>query len=88
MDTVLIIGAGAAGSVVAQKGAMNRDVFKTIHLASRRIESCKAVAKRCNPPLRLFVMSWDASGVPRRPDAGGGMLRNPAPRHGTARPWA
>ena len=39
MDTILIIGAGAAGSVTAKKAAMNRDVFKTIHLASRRLES-------------------------------------------------
>ena len=36
MDTVLIIGAGAAGSVVAQKCAMDRDTFKHITLASRR----------------------------------------------------
>jgi saccharopine dehydrogenase (NAD+, L-lysine forming) len=43
VDSVLIIGAGAAGSVVAKKCAMNRDVFKRIHLASRRLESCKKV---------------------------------------------
>ena len=36
MDTVLIIGAGAAGSVTAKKAAMNRDVFKTIPAAARR----------------------------------------------------
>ena len=59
MDTVLIIGAGAAGSVVAQKCAMNRDVFKTIHLASRRIESCKAVAKRCKTPIEVHQVDAD-----------------------------
>ncbi|MEL7232545.1 MAG: saccharopine dehydrogenase NADP-binding domain-containing protein, partial [Pseudomonadota bacterium] len=37
MDNVLIIGAGAAGSVVAQKCAMDRDTFKHITLASRRL---------------------------------------------------
>ena len=46
MDSVLIIGAGAAGSVTAQKCAMNRDVFKKMHLASRRLASCEAVAKQ------------------------------------------
>ena len=32
MGTILIIGAGAAGSVVAKKCAMNREVFEKIHL--------------------------------------------------------
>ncbi len=45
MDNVLIIGAGAAGSVVAKKCAMDRATFKHITLASRRIESCEKVAK-------------------------------------------
>ncbi|NDG04503.1 MAG: saccharopine dehydrogenase family protein, partial [Alphaproteobacteria bacterium] len=47
MDNVLIIGAGAAGSVVAKKCAKNRDVFKKIHLASRRLEKCQQVAAAC-----------------------------------------
>jgi saccharopine dehydrogenase (NAD+, L-lysine forming) len=59
MDTVLIIGAGAAGSVVAQKCAMNRDVFKTIHLASRRIESCEKVAKRCKGKVHTHQVDAD-----------------------------
>ncbi len=59
MDTVLIIGAGAAGSVVAQKCAMNRDVFKTIHLASRRIESCKAIAAKCTTPIEVHQVDAD-----------------------------
>ena len=59
MDNVLIIGAGAAGSVVAQKCAMNRDVFKTIHLASRRIVSCEAIAKRCKTPIGVHQVDAD-----------------------------
>ncbi len=59
MDSVLIIGAGAAGSVTAQKCAMNRDVFKRIHLASRRLVSCEAVAKRCKTPIEISQVDAD-----------------------------
>lgn len=38
---VLIIGAGAAGSVVAKKCAMNKEIFKSIHLASRTLKKCE-----------------------------------------------
>lgn len=59
MDTVLIIGAGAAGSVVAKKCAMNRDVFKTIHLASRRIESCRKVQQAAVSPIEIHQVDAD-----------------------------
>ncbi len=59
MDNVLIIGAGAAGSVVAKKCAMNRDVFKKIHLASRRIESCKKVQAACKTPIEISQVDAD-----------------------------
>mgnify|MGYP003626989498 FL=1 len=59
MDTVLIIGAGAAGSVVAQKCAMDRDTFKHITLASRRIESCENVAKMCKTPIEIAQVDAD-----------------------------
>lgn len=59
MDSVLIIGAGAAGSVVAQKCAMNRDVFKHIHLASRRIVSCEKVAAACSTPIEISQVDAD-----------------------------
>ncbi len=59
MDSVLIIGAGAAGSVTAQKCAMNRDVFKKIHLASRRLVSCENVAKRCKTPIDISQVDAD-----------------------------
>ncbi len=61
MDNVLIIGAGAAGSVVAQKCAMNRDVFKTIHLASRRLESCQKIAKQCVTPIEVHQVDADVA---------------------------
>ena len=59
MEGVLIIGAGAAGSVTAQKCAMNRDVFKRVHLASRRLASCEAVAKRCKTPIEISQVDAD-----------------------------
>ena len=59
MDNVLIIGAGAAGSVVAKKCAMNRDVFKKIHLASRRLESCKKVQKETVSKIDISQVDAD-----------------------------
>ena len=44
MATVLIIGAGGVGRVVTHKCVMNRGTFTKIVLASRRLESCKAIA--------------------------------------------
>jgi len=43
--TVLIIGAGGVGSVVAHKCAMNGQVFKKIHLASRTALKPNLIAK-------------------------------------------
>ena len=62
MDSVLIIGAGAAGSVVAKKCAMNRDVFKRIHLASRRLESCEKVQKAAKSPIDISQVDADDAG--------------------------
>lgn len=59
MDNVLIIGAGAAGSVVAKKCAMNRDVFKHIHLASRTLEKCKKVQADCKTPIEISQVDAD-----------------------------
>ncbi len=44
MATVLIIGAGGVGSVVAHKCAMNSDVFTNIILASRTKAKCDRIA--------------------------------------------
>lgn len=59
MDRVLIIGAGAAGSVVAQKCAMDRETFKHITLASRRISSCEKVAALCSTPIEIAEVDAD-----------------------------
>lgn len=59
MDNVLIIGAGAAGSVTAQKAAMNRDVFRKITLASRRLSSCEAVARLCKSQIDIARVDAD-----------------------------
>ncbi len=59
MENVLIIGAGAAGSVVAKKCALNRDVFKKIHLASRTLEKCKKVQAECKSEITVSQVDAD-----------------------------
>ena len=59
MENVLIIGAGAGGSVVTQKCAMNRDVFKKIHLASRTVSKCEAIAKLCQGEVTTSQVDAD-----------------------------
>ena len=59
MDNVLIIGAGAAGSVVAKKCAKNRDVFKHIHLASRTVSKCEQVQKACASEIAISAIDAD-----------------------------
>ena len=44
-NTVLIIGAGGVGRVVAHKVAQNRSTFQKIVLASRTISKCEKIAK-------------------------------------------
>lgn len=45
MNTVLIIGAGGVGHVVANKCAQLSDIFHEIHLASRTLAKCDAIAE-------------------------------------------
>lgn len=59
MDSVLIIGAGAAGSVVARKCDMNRDIFKKIHLASRTLAKCEKVAAECRGEIGISQVDAD-----------------------------
>ena len=61
MGNVLIIGAGGAGSVVAKKCAMNREVFDRIHLASRTIEKCEKVRRECVTPITVSQVDADDS---------------------------
>jgi saccharopine dehydrogenase (NAD+, L-lysine-forming) len=63
VDSVLIIGAGAAGAVVAKKCAMNRDVFPRIHLASRRLESCKKVQAAAQTEIDISELDADDVGA-------------------------
>lgn len=59
MLNLLIIGAGAAGSVVAQKCALNRDLFGNIHLASRTLEKCEKVQALCKSPITISQIDAD-----------------------------
>ncbi|MBM3618391.1 MAG: saccharopine dehydrogenase family protein [Alphaproteobacteria bacterium] len=59
MSAVLIIGAGAAGSVVAKKCAKNRHVFSRIHLASRTLSKCKAVQAECESEITVSQVDAD-----------------------------
>lgn len=59
MDNVLIIGAGAAGSVATKKCAMNHDVFKKIHLASRTLDKCVKVQKECKSDITVSQVDAD-----------------------------
>jgi saccharopine dehydrogenase (NAD+, L-lysine-forming) len=61
MGNVLIIGAGGAGSVVAKKCAMNREVFDRIHLASRTLEKCEKVRRECATPITVSQVDADHS---------------------------
>lgn len=44
MSKVLVIGAGGVSSVAVHKMAMNADIFPEIHLASRTVAKCDAIA--------------------------------------------
>jgi saccharopine dehydrogenase (NAD+, L-lysine-forming) len=56
---VLIIGAGGAGAVVAKKCAMNRDVFTSIHLASRTLSKCEKIQKECVSEISISKLDAD-----------------------------
>lgn len=62
MTNLLIIGAGAAGSVVAKKAAMNRDIFSKIHLASRTLSKCEKVKAEATSEIEISQV--DADNVP------------------------
>jgi len=44
LSKVLVIGAGGVGSVAVHKMAMNPGIFSDIHLASRTVSKCEAIA--------------------------------------------
>ncbi len=59
MTRLLIIGSGAAGSVVAKKCAKNRDIFSYIHLASRTLEKCQKVQNECESEIEISQIDAD-----------------------------
>lgn len=61
MSKILIIGAGAAGSVVAKKCLMQPDVFSEIHVASRTFSKCVRLNESCKN--QLFIYQCDADNV-------------------------
>lgn len=63
MGNVLIIGAGAAGSVVAKKCAKNRDIFTNIHLASRTLSKCEKLKQEIGGALSVSQIDADDAGA-------------------------
>ncbi len=58
-NKVVIIGAGAAGSVVVRKCIMNSDVFQSIHVASRTVSKCKALQSDTDFPITISQLDAD-----------------------------
>lgn len=59
LSRVLIIGAGAAGRVVAKKCLKNSDVFTDIHVASRTFKRCVDLKKECNHEITIHELDAD-----------------------------
>ncbi|MGB7407716.1 MAG: saccharopine dehydrogenase family protein, partial [Pontixanthobacter sp.] len=66
MSTVLVIGAGGVSSVCVHKMAMNPEIFTDIHLASRTISKCDAIAASVKQRTGQSVATYeiDAEEVP------------------------
>ena len=65
--TIVIIGAGGVGSVAVHKCAMNSDVFKKIHLASRTLEKPNAIKADIKKRWKVDIETHavDADNVPQ-----------------------
>jgi saccharopine dehydrogenase (NAD+, L-lysine-forming) len=63
MSSVLIVGAGGVGQVVAHKCAQQPEIFSDITLASRTESKCKAIAKQIKRKIRTAQV--DADKVPQ-----------------------
>ncbi len=61
MNSVLIIGAGAAGNVVVKKCVKNTHVFNKIHLASRTLSKCEKIQKAVNNQITISQLDADDS---------------------------
>ena len=66
MSKVLVIGAGGVSSVCVHKMAMNPDIFSEIHLASRTLAKCDAIATSVKARTGAAVETYaiDAEDVP------------------------
>ncbi|HKT86675.1 MAG TPA: saccharopine dehydrogenase family protein [Novosphingobium sp.] len=58
MSKVLVIGAGGVGSVAVHKMAMNPDIFSDIHLASRTVSKCEAIAESVKERTGVTVSTY------------------------------
>ena len=66
MSKVLVIGAGGVSSVCVHKMAMNRQMFSDVHLASRTLAKCDAIAESVLSRTGETVLTYaiDAEDVP------------------------
>ena len=66
MNKVLVIGAGGVSSVCVHKMAMNAAIFPDIHLASRTVSKCDAIAASVKQRTGVDVATYaiDAEDVP------------------------
>lgn len=62
---LLIIGAGAAGSVAVKKAAMNSDIFSYIHIASRTVSKCERLQTEVKEAygIKIGASALDADNV-------------------------
>ncbi|WP_156841362.1 saccharopine dehydrogenase family protein [Novosphingobium aquimarinum] len=58
MSKVLVIGAGGVGSVAVHKMAMNPDIFTDIHLASRTVSKCEAIAASVKERTGIAIATY------------------------------
>jgi saccharopine dehydrogenase (NAD+, L-lysine-forming) len=66
LSRVLVIGAGGVGSVAVHKMAMNSGIFSDIHLASRTVAKCDAIARSVKDRTGVDVATYaiDAEDIP------------------------
>jgi saccharopine dehydrogenase (NAD+, L-lysine-forming) len=58
VSKVLVIGAGGVGSVAVHKMAMNPDIFSDIHLASRTVSKCEAIAESVKARTGVSISTY------------------------------
>ena len=59
MSKILVIGAGAAGSVLVKKCLELPKIFSTIHVASRTLSKCEALQKECHNKISISELDAD-----------------------------